>query len=343
LFENGLAQDLQDFVKAVMFKMQAFLRDRDQDIRVDCNSDLSPRGDLARAPKRLDSLAQLWSFEEQLHRPTLTAQSGHEFWLQGEVTVQKRDRLTGFPFDNPQLQNGQVVIAGVVNPEYADVITDETDGGAVPEIGEASTQLSVVLGMRHDQHLRLINRVDCVEVKVSPIRQVQPLTQADRAGVEPVDRSIQFDPQRFPGLQGTGQTNQVFSKVGEHSPWTAGICIDQFVTPNGSEPKTYVVQPRKVFNPVPLTTPRNMPSQTAHGQIGHQPIKHERALLLACLSRCSANGQKSDARHSSRDQSVKRNAASKSSTEDALMRERWDTTDSIIKLKIDFLIMKDNK
>lgn len=237
-----------------MFKMQAFLRNRDQDIGVDRNADLSLHGVLARALKRLDSPAQLESFEDQLHLPTLTAQSGHELWLRGEVTAQNRDRLAGFPVDDRPSQIDQVVLAGVVNPEHADVIADDTGGAAVPEIGEASTQVSVVLGRRHDKHLRLMNRVDCFEVKVSPIHQVQRLPQSDSTGVETVGSSVPFDAQRFLGLRGAGHTNQVFCKIGVDSPWTAGICIDQFVTPNRSEPKTHLVEPIGFGRQVDLDT-----------------------------------------------------------------------------------------
>ncbi len=197
-----------------------------------------------------------------------------------------------------------------------------------------------------------MNHFACFQVNVTPLRPVQRLTQADSNRVEPDDRSVHVNAQRFLGLRGAGHTNPVFSKVGVDSQWKGGICIDQFVTPNRSEPKTktYVLQPiglgrqvdfdtahgfpvdqlrkcrgeelvhpREGFHPVAATTPSDIPSKSGHGQIGHERRKHELASLKACPSRRRVKGQKSDARRSNRDQTVTRHAASKSSTDHVLM------------------------
>ncbi len=137
-----------------MFKVQAFLRHRDQDMGVNRDSNLTLHGVLAGARKGTGSPVQLDPFEEQIDHPSLRVQSGHACWLRGEVIGQKRHALAGFAVDHPS-QGDQVVLAGVLNPEDADLIADGAGGVVVPETGQASTQLSNVLGMRHEAGLPL--------------------------------------------------------------------------------------------------------------------------------------------------------------------------------------------
>ena len=111
-----------------MFKMQTFVCNGDQHIAAHGNPDLRLHGVLAGAKKPLDTQMLLDPFEEQLHLPGLTIKVGNEFWLEREVVGQKRDALAGFVLDHDPAQGSRIVLAGVVNREYAGLIADDRGG-----------------------------------------------------------------------------------------------------------------------------------------------------------------------------------------------------------------------
>ena len=66
--------------------------------------------------------------------------------------------------------------------------------------------------------------------------------QVDGAGVERVDRSIEFQSKRLLGVQGMHQANQILGEVGVDLPRARGVCIGQGVARNRLATKLHALK-----------------------------------------------------------------------------------------------------
>ena len=175
-------------------------------------------------------------------------------------------------------------------------------------------------------------------------------TQVDGAGVEGVDRRVEFQTERLLGVQGSRQANQMLGEVGIDLPRASGVRVGQRVARNRLAAKPHVVQPtrlsakidfdvaqglavgqlrkghgeklvqaREVLDLVLSPVLGHTASERAQRQIEHELRKYELALVHGDFGRKSAKNPKSDFRRSNRDQTQTPNSASKSLTYDVLM------------------------
>ncbi len=189
--------------------------------------------------------------------------------------------------------------------------------------------------------------------------------QVDGAGVERINRRVEFQTKRLRGVQGSRQANQVLGKVRIDLPRARCVRIGQRVARNRLTTKAHVIQPsglgaqvdfdiaqglavgqlreghgeeliqaREIFDLVFAPVVGHTATKRAQGQIEHKLRKYELALVHGGFGRNSAKNPKSDVRRSNRDQTETPNSTSKSLTYDVRMVQRWDTTDlNSIKLK----------
>ena len=171
-------------------------------------------------------------------------------------------------------------------------------------------------------------------------------TQVDSAGIEGVDRCIEFHAKRLRGVQGSRQANQMLGEVGIDLPRTCGIRVGQGVARNRLATKAHVIQPtslsakvdfdvaqglavgqlgechgeeliqaREVLDLVFAVVVGHTAPKRAQWQIEHELRKYELALVHDGLGRESAKNRQFDARRrSNRDQTQTPNLTSKSLT-----------------------------
>src|SRR5665647_1028114 len=181
--------------------------------------------------------------------------------------------------------------------------------------------------------------------------------QVDGAGVERVDRSVEFQSKRLLGVQGSGQANQVLGEVRIDLPRACCIRIGQRIARNSLTTKPHVIKPsglgaqvdldvaqglavgqlgechgeelvqtREVLDLVFAPMVGHAASKHAQWQIEHELRKYKLALVHGGFGRKPAKNHKFDVRRSNRDQTETPNSTSKSLTYDVLMCKRWDTT-----------------
>ncbi len=162
--------------------------------------------------------------------------------------------------------------------------------------------------------------------------------QVDGAGVERVDRSVEFQPKRLLGLQGARQANRVLGEVRIDLPWARGIRIGQRVARNSLTTKPHVIQTpnlgaqidldiaqrlavghlgkghgeeliqtREVLDLVFAPMVGHTATKRAQRQIEHELRKYELALVHSGFGRKPEKNHKSDARRSNRDQTASLN------------------------------------
>ena len=209
-------------------------------------------------------------------------------------------------------------------------IGDVNEAGNVPSQIEQGMQLDGGLG----------------RAKWCPRKHRQ--TEIDGAGVEGVNRSIEFQSKWFFGIQGACQANQVLGEVGIDLPRACGVRIGQRVARNRLAAKPHVVQPsglgaqvdfdvaqrlavgqlreghgeeliqaREVLDLVFAPVVGHTPAKRAQRHVQHELRKYELALVHGGFGRESAKNPKSDFRRSNRDQTETPNSSSKSLTYDA--------------------------
>src|SRR5450830_702827 len=192
--------------------------------------------------------------------------------------------------------------------------------------------------------------------KRSPRKHRQ--TQIDGAGVERINRRVEFKTKRLLGVQGSRQANQVLSKVGIDLPGACGVRIGQRIARNGLTTKPHVIKPSGLGAQVDFDVAQGLAvgqlgechgeeliqtgeildlvfapmightaAKRAQWQIEHELRKYELALVHDGFGRKPAKNHKSAFRRSNRDQTETLNLASESLTYDVLMFKRWDTTD----------------
>src|ERR1035437_3831919 len=175
-------------------------------------------------------------------------------------------------------------------------------------------------------------------------------TQVDGAGVEGIDRSIEFHSKGVLCVQGTCHANQVLREVGIDLPRSRGVCVGQRIARNRLATKPHVVQPTRLGSQVDLYVAQRLSigqlgkshgeelvqtrevldlvlasvvghatPKCAQWQIEHELREYELALVHGDFWRKSAKNPKSDFRRSNRDQTQTPNLASKSLTYDVLM------------------------
>ena len=175
-------------------------------------------------------------------------------------------------------------------------------------------------------------------------------TKVDSAGVEGIDRCVEFHSKRFLSIQGSCHTNQVLREVCIDLPWSRGVRIGKRIARNRLAAKAHVVkltrrrsqvdldvaerlsgsqlgkghckelvQAREVFDIVFVFVDGHATPKCAQRQIEHESRQNELALVHCNFWRKSAKNSKSDPRRSNRDQIQIPNSASKSSIYDVLI------------------------
>ena len=165
-------------------------------------------------------------------------------------------------------------------------------------------------------------------------------TQVDRAGVDRVDRSVEFQSKWRLGVQRMCQASQVLCEIGIDLPWPVAILIDQRVERKRLAAKPHVVQPaglgaqvdfdvaqglslsqlskghreeliqtRKVLDLVLASVIGHTAAKRAQRHIDHELRKYELALVHSGFGRKSAKNPQSDFRRSHRDQIETPNSA----------------------------------
>ena len=185
--------------------------------------------------------------------------------------------------------------------------------GDVNETGDVASQ--VQQGVQLDDRLGRAKR--------GPGKHRQ--AQVDGAGVERVDRSVEFQSKRLLGLQGSRQANQVLGEVRIDLPRACGIRIGQRVARNHLAAKPHVVQPPCLRTQIDLDVAQGLPvsqlreghgeeliqtrevldlvfapmvghtaSKHAHWRIEHESRKYKLALVHGGFGRKPAKSHKSD-------------------------------------------------
>ena len=175
-------------------------------------------------------------------------------------------------------------------------------------------------------------------------------TQVDGAGIEGVDRRVEFQSKRLRGVQGSRQANQMLGEVGIDLPRACSVRVGQRIARNRLAAKPHVVQPTRlsakvdfdvaqglavgqlreghgekliqageVLDLVFATVVGHTAAKRAQWQIEHELRKYELALVHGGFLRKTAKNPKSDFRRSNRDQTQTLNSASKSLTYDVPM------------------------
>ncbi len=175
-------------------------------------------------------------------------------------------------------------------------------------------------------------------------------TQVNGAGVEGIDRGVEFHTKGLLRVQGTSRANQVLREVGIDLPRSRGVRIGQGIARNRLAAKPHVVQPtrlrsqvdldvaqrlsirqlgeghceelvqaREVLDLVLATVVGHTASKRAQWQIEHELRKNELALVHGSLGRKPAKSPQSDFRRSNRDQTQAPISPSNSLTYDVLM------------------------
>jgi hypothetical protein len=193
--------------------------------------------------------------------------------------------------------------------------------GNVNENGNISSQVQ--------QRVQLDGRLG--RAKQCPGKHRQ--AKVDGAGIEGVDRGVEFQLERLRGIQGTRQADQVLGEIGVDLPRACGVRIGQRVARNRLATKPYVVQPtnlgtqvdldvaqrlsigqlgkshrkeliqtREVFDLVFAAMVGHTALKRAQWQLEHELRKYELALVHGGFERKPAKNHKSAFRRSNRNQ-----------------------------------------
>ena len=101
-----------------MIKMQAFLRNGNEQVGRYGDPYLRLHGVLAGAKEHLDGQMLLDPFEEQFHLPALAIKVGDQLGLQTEVVGQKDQPLAGVVPDHNAAQCCGIVLAGLIGCQH---------------------------------------------------------------------------------------------------------------------------------------------------------------------------------------------------------------------------------
>ena len=228
----------------------------------------------------------------------------------------------------------------VESPRLQHQIVHHVDlvGLAVGDVNEAGDVASEVQqGMKLDGGL--------ARAKWSPGKHRQ--AQVDSAGIEGIDRRIEFHAKRLRGIQRSCNTDQVLGEVGVDLPRSGGVRIGQRVARNRLAAKPHVVQPPCLRTQIDFDVAQRLPvSQLGEGhgeelvqtrevfdfvfsvvighttakrtqwQVQHELRKYELALVHGDFCGFPPKNPKSDLRRSNRDQTETPNSARKSLTYD---------------------------
>ena len=210
--------------------------------------------------------------------------------------------------------------------------------GDVNETGDVAAQVQ--------QRMQLDGRLGCAKRCPGEHRQAQ----IDGAGIEGVDRGIEFQSKRLLGVQGTRQANQMLGEVGVDLPRPCGVRVGQRVARNSLATKSHVIKPMGLGTQVDFDVAQGLPigqlgeshrkelvqarevlylvlasvvghtaSKRAQGQIEHELRKYELALVHDGFGRKPAKNRQSAFRRSNRDQTQTLNLTSESLTYDVLI------------------------
>jgi hypothetical protein len=175
-------------------------------------------------------------------------------------------------------------------------------------------------------------------------------TQIDGRGIEGIDRGIQFDGQRFAGVQRASDVDEMLRQIGINLPRARHVRVGQRVARNRGAAKAHVVQALALSTQVDLDVAKRLSegqlreghskeliqarevldfevalmgchaaAKDAQRQMRHELSEHELALMHGGLRRKNAQNRQSDIRHSNRDQTEMLKSACKSSTYDDLV------------------------
>ena len=210
--------------------------------------------------------------------------------------------------------------------------------GDVNETGDVASQVQ--------QRVQLDGRLGRAKRRPGKHRQ----TQVDGAGVEGVNRRIEFQPERLRGVKGTSHANQVLGEVGIDLPRACGVRIGQRVARNRLTTKAHVVQPARLSPKVDFDVAQRLAvgqlgeghgeelvqarevldlvfafvfghtaTKRAQRQVEHELRKYELALVHDGFGREPAKNRQSASLRSNRDQTETLNLASNSLTYDVPM------------------------
>ena len=211
--------------------------------------------------------------------------------------------------------------------------------GDVNETGDVASQIQ--------QRVQLDGRLR--RAKRCPGKHRQ--AQVDGAGIERVDRGIEFQSKWVCCIQGSRQTNQMLGEVGIDLPRACRVRIGQRIARNRLTTKAHVVQPSRLSAQVDFDVAQGLAvgqlgkchgeelilagevldlvfavvvghtaTKRAQWQVEHELRKYELALVHEGLGRDTAKNRQSDTRpRSNRDQTQTPNLTSKSLTYDVPM------------------------
>jgi hypothetical protein len=167
-------------------QIQAFLGNSDQHVGADRDPYLRLDSVLTGTKEGLDPQMLLDPLEEQLDLPSLSIQVGNHGGFEREIVGQKGQALALVVSYNDSTQSIGVVLAGVVNSQYANLIAKHIGGGAIDGLGVAAFELCVRFGSGDKERAALMDGIKPGVVEVATIQQVVS-TGLDQQLVERVD------------------------------------------------------------------------------------------------------------------------------------------------------------
>jgi hypothetical protein len=153
-------------------QLKFLLDDRHQHVDADGDPDLRPHGVLRGAIEALDAQMLLDPLEEQLDLPSAPVQGANGQRRQRKLVAQEHQVLAAFGIaiaDAAQVAG--VVLDGIEAIEGDGLIADESRVAIDRRRIDASC-VEVALGARDEEAARLIQRVEPLEVQVTPIHDV---------------------------------------------------------------------------------------------------------------------------------------------------------------------------
>src|SRR5580658_888135 len=152
---------------------KSLLDDCHQHVDADGDPDLRPHGVFRSAVEALDAQVLLDPLEEQFHLPSASVQGANGQRRQRKLVSQEYQVLAGFGIAIADAaQVGGVVLGGIEAVESNGLVADES-GVAIYRRRVHAPCIQVSLGARDEETSRLIQRIEPLEVQVTPIHDVE--------------------------------------------------------------------------------------------------------------------------------------------------------------------------
>ena len=162
------------------------LDDRHQDIDADSDPNLRPHSVLGGAVEALDAQVLLDPLEEQFHLPSAPVQGADGRCWQGKLVGQEHQVLAGLGIAIADASQLAWVVLGGIEAVKGDGLVADEFRVAIHRRRIQAPCIEVLLGAGDEEASHLIERIEPLEVQVTPIHDVEG-TGLDKQQVQHID------------------------------------------------------------------------------------------------------------------------------------------------------------